>query len=141
MLQFPPPSHTNTHTHSLSFFFALLQQISGNCLSPFDVMLEQVKGYENIIPTLVEALKYISSLSFDMLIYSCIEQMANQSRDRVKKDGTNVAQWYVRHTQYPNTQNVIACQIPKIPPLLSLGRRHEKESQDRLFILRSKIVL
>mmetsp|Transcript_656 Transcript_656/g.1482 ORF Transcript_656/g.1482 Transcript_656/m.1482 type:complete len:1044 (-) Transcript_656:683-3814(-) len=66
----------------------------GNCIPVFDAMLEQVKSYENIIPPLVESLRYVTNLAFDTLLYSCIQQLSNRDRDRLKQDGTNIAQWF-----------------------------------------------
>ncbi|KAJ8907955.1 hypothetical protein NDN08_008058 [Rhodosorus marinus] len=66
----------------------------GNCMPVFDAMLEQVKSYENIIPPLVESLRYVTNLAFDTLLYSCVQQLSNRDRDRLKQDGTNIAQWF-----------------------------------------------
>ncbi|KAK3925484.1 THO complex subunit 2 [Frankliniella fusca] len=61
----------------------------------FDYMLLQIQLYDNLIGPVVDSLKYLTSLSYDMLAYCLVECLtqADKQRDRVKHDGTSISQW------------------------------------------------
>ena len=42
---------------------------------------------------MVDSLKYLTSLSFDVLGYSIIEALNNPEKDRTKHDGTSISLW------------------------------------------------
>jgi len=77
-----------------TMYRAVGKRLLVNPLACFDAMMDQVKSYENIIEPLVESLRYCSEMGLDMLIYVLLEQMSNTERDKLKKDGTNVADWF-----------------------------------------------
>jgi THO complex subunit 2 len=54
----------------------------------FDYILSQIQLYDNLIGPVVDSLKYLTSLSFDVLGYSIIEALNNPEKDRTKHDGT-----------------------------------------------------
>ena len=49
--------------------------------------------YDNLIGPVVDSLKYLTSLSFDVLGYSIIEALNNPEKDRTKHDGTSISLW------------------------------------------------
>ena len=60
----------------------------------FSVMLDQLQAYDNLVPVVVDACKYLGPLGFDILIYVLIDCFAAEGvRDRLKEDGTNLAGW------------------------------------------------
>ena len=61
---------------------------SDSCPSPVRQMLGQIQIYDNLIGPMVDSLKYITSLSYDVLGYCIIEALANPEKDRTKHDGT-----------------------------------------------------
>ncbi|GJQ10669.1 hypothetical protein GpartN1_g2460.t1 [Galdieria partita] len=67
---------------------------NGNPLVAAECILEQVQSYENLIPVLIDALKYMSPLTFDIIMYSCLEQLDSCNKDKIKSDGMNLSQWY-----------------------------------------------
>ncbi|EME32701.1 THO complex subunit 2 [Galdieria sulphuraria] len=67
---------------------------NGNPLIAAECILEQVQSYENLIPVLIDALKYMTPLTFDIIMYSCLEQLDTCNKDKIKSDGMNLSQWY-----------------------------------------------
>lgn len=59
----------------------------------FDYILSQIQLYDNMINPVVDALKYLSPLSFDVLGYSIIEALNNPGKDRTKTDATSISLW------------------------------------------------
>uniref|UniRef100_A0A0K2TBN1 THO complex subunit 2 n=1 Tax=Lepeophtheirus salmonis TaxID=72036 RepID=A0A0K2TBN1_LEPSM len=59
----------------------------------FDYILSQIQLYDNLIGPVVDALKYLTNLSFDVLGYSIIEALNNPDKDKSKHDGTSISSW------------------------------------------------
>nr|CAD7573602.1 unnamed protein product [Timema californicum] len=59
----------------------------------FDYMLIQIQMYDNLINPVVDSLKYLTSLSYDVLGYCLVESLASADRDRFKHDGTSISLW------------------------------------------------
>ncbi|XP_052077849.1 THO complex subunit 2-like isoform X3 [Mytilus californianus] len=59
----------------------------------FEYVLSQIQRYDNFIGPVVDSLKYLTSLSYDVLAYCIIEAVANPDRDRMKHDDTNISLW------------------------------------------------
>lgn len=57
------------------------------------VILEQLQAYDNLIQPVVDALKYLTPLGFDVLSFVLVDCLANPSKDRLKEDGTNLSTW------------------------------------------------
>ena len=49
--------------------------------------------YQKIIGPVVDSLKYLTNLSYDVLAYCLIEALASVQRNRFKHDGTSISQW------------------------------------------------
>jgi THO complex subunit 2 len=58
----------------------------------FTTILDQVEVYDNMIPTVVDCMKYMSELSYDVLSFVLIDKLAS-SRDKLKGDGVNISDW------------------------------------------------
>jgi len=56
-------------------------------------VLLQIQIYDNLINPVVDSLKYLTSLSYDVLGYCLIESLASADRDRFKHDGTSISLW------------------------------------------------
>jgi len=67
--------------------------VHSNPVIAFDKMLEMIEGYENLINPLVDGCKYLTSLEFDILSFVLIERLSTTLRNRIKDDGTSLAQW------------------------------------------------
>ncbi|TWW74883.1 THO complex subunit 2 [Takifugu flavidus] len=64
----------------------------------FDYMLSQIQWYDNLIGPVVDSLKYLTSLSYD--VFACILQMdciiealANPEKEKMKHDDTAISSW------------------------------------------------
>jgi len=64
-----------------------------NPLSFFQVVMEQLQSYDNLIQPVVDALKYLTPLGFDVLCCTMIDYLANPNKQRLKPDGTNISAW------------------------------------------------
>ena len=49
--------------------------------------------YDNLIGPVVDSLKYLTNLSFDVLGFCIIECLNDPSRERTKTDGTSISMW------------------------------------------------
>uniref|UniRef100_A0A3Q2NPJ1 THO complex subunit 2 n=1 Tax=Fundulus heteroclitus TaxID=8078 RepID=A0A3Q2NPJ1_FUNHE len=58
----------------------------------FDYMLSQIQWYDNLIGPVVDSLKYLTSLNYDVL--ACIiEALANPEKEKMKHDDTTLSSW------------------------------------------------
>ncbi|XP_032812381.1 THO complex subunit 2 isoform X4 [Petromyzon marinus] len=59
----------------------------------FDYILSQIQKYDNLINPVVDSLKYLTSLSYDVLAYCIIEALANPDKEKMKHDDTTISLW------------------------------------------------
>ncbi|XP_014904985.1 THO complex subunit 2 isoform X1 [Poecilia latipinna] len=59
----------------------------------FDYMLSQIQWYDNLIVPVVDSLKYLTSLNYDVLAYCIIEALANPEKEKMKHDDTTLSLW------------------------------------------------
>ncbi|KAK6168365.1 hypothetical protein SNE40_020916 [Patella caerulea] len=59
----------------------------------FEFVLSQIQRYDNFIGPVVDCLKFLTSLSYDILSYCIIEAVANPEKERLKTDDTNISLW------------------------------------------------
>jgi len=59
----------------------------------FDSILSQIQRYDNLIGPVVDALKYLTDLTYDCLSFCIIEALANPQKERMKCDDTNISNW------------------------------------------------
>ncbi|KAF5285042.1 hypothetical protein FQR65_LT02355 [Abscondita terminalis] len=59
----------------------------------FDYILVQVQVYDNLIHPVVDSLKYLTSLSYDVLGFCLVETLSNADKKRVKHDSTSISHW------------------------------------------------
>ncbi|XP_066227917.1 THO complex subunit 2-like [Saccopteryx leptura] len=59
----------------------------------FDYILSQIQRYDNLITPVVDSLKYLTSLNYDVLAYCIIEALANPEKERMKHDDTTISSW------------------------------------------------
>ena len=64
-----------------------------NPIVVFERIIATVKMMPNIISALVDSLRYISPLAFDVLTYLLVEGLSDPERSRLKADGQNLAEW------------------------------------------------
>ena len=78
-------------------------------------ILSQIQLYDNLIGPVVDSLRYLTSLSFDVLGYSIIEALNNPDKDRTKHDGTRF--------YYSFSTNVLGCRAFVFHPYLQCFTR------------------
>ncbi|XP_060532268.1 THO complex subunit 2 isoform X2 [Cylas formicarius] len=59
----------------------------------FDYVLLQIQVYNNLIAPVVDSLKYLTNLSYDVLGFCLVETLANADKKRVKHDSTSISTW------------------------------------------------
>ncbi|XP_011499496.1 PREDICTED: THO complex subunit 2 [Ceratosolen solmsi marchali] len=59
----------------------------------FDYVIVQIQLYDNLIGPVVDSLKYLTNISYDVLGYCLIEALAGAERNRFKHDGTSISLW------------------------------------------------
>ena len=59
----------------------------------FDYILSQIQIYDNLIGPVVDSLKYLTNLSFDVLGYCVLESLSNPDKERTNHDGTTISLW------------------------------------------------
>ena len=59
----------------------------------FDTMLEQIQAYDNLIVPVVEMMRYLTPMSFDVLTFIILSHLASPQKTQMKTDGLNVSMW------------------------------------------------
>ncbi|XP_076310399.1 THO complex subunit 2-like protein isoform X2 [Tachypleus tridentatus] len=59
----------------------------------FEYVLSQIQTWDNLILPVVDSLKYLTSLSYDVLAYCIIEALSNPEKEKMKHDGTSISLW------------------------------------------------
>ncbi|XP_014219414.1 THO complex subunit 2 isoform X2 [Copidosoma floridanum] len=59
----------------------------------FDYVLVQIQLYDNLIGPVVDSLKYLTNVSYDVLGYCLIEALVGAEKNRFKHDGTSISLW------------------------------------------------
>lgn len=59
----------------------------------FEIALNQVQSYDNLIGPVVESARYLTPLGYDVLAYSLLDALSNPEKERTKTDGTNISLW------------------------------------------------
>lgn len=64
----------------------------------FTTILNQIESYDNLVQVMVEACRFVTPLSLDVLSFSILQRLIGSvgkggDRDRLKENGVNVSQW------------------------------------------------
>ena len=71
-----------------------LDKLSHSCPGfLFDYILSQIQIYDNLIGPVVDSLKYLTNLSYDVLGYCVLEALSNPDKERTNHDGTTISMW------------------------------------------------
>jgi THO complex subunit 2 len=66
--------------------------VHSNPVIAFSIIIDQLQAYDNQIPFVVDASRYLTELSFDVLGYSLLEALA-VDKERIQPGGTGVRSW------------------------------------------------
>eukprot|EP00808_Paulinella_micropora_P020644 g544.t1 len=60
----------------------------------FELLLENLEVYDNLILPSIDALKYVSAFGQDCLGYALLLRMSDPSRNKLSEDGINECKWF-----------------------------------------------
>jgi THO complex subunit 2 len=55
--------------------------------------VNQIMAYDNLANVVIQALRYVTNMGFDVLVYVILDALANPHKERVKDDGVNTSDW------------------------------------------------
>ncbi|KHJ43040.1 rsbr [Trichuris suis] len=58
-----------------------------------DFVLNQVQQFENLVDPVVESMRYLTSLSYDVLSYCILTQLSNPDKQRLKLTDASISSW------------------------------------------------
>lgn len=67
----------------------------------FNVVLNQVQSYDNLIVPVVEAARYLTEFGYDVMTYSLLDALSSD-KEKTKEDGTSTALWLQGESQLPS---------------------------------------
>ncbi|KIY45922.1 hypothetical protein FISHEDRAFT_76157 [Fistulina hepatica ATCC 64428] len=59
----------------------------------FNNAVNQVCAYDNMAGVVIQAMKYVTNMGFDVLVFIVLDALANPDKPRVKDDGVNTSDW------------------------------------------------
>ncbi|KAG6833844.1 hypothetical protein H0H87_011778 [Tephrocybe sp. NHM501043] len=59
----------------------------------FDRAVHQIMSYDNLANVVIQALRYVTNMGFDVLVYIIVDAFSNPSKSRLKDDGVNTSDW------------------------------------------------
>ncbi|XP_054160183.1 THO complex subunit 2-like [Oppia nitens] len=59
----------------------------------FQYILSQIQSYDNLIGPVVDALKYLTTISYDVLAFCMIEALADPAKEQTKHEGATISPW------------------------------------------------
>ncbi|KXN87957.1 THO complex subunit 2 [Leucoagaricus sp. SymC.cos] len=59
----------------------------------FQNAVNQIMAYDNLASVVIQALRYVTNMGFDVLVFIVLDALANPNKERVKDDGVNTADW------------------------------------------------
>ncbi|EGO01596.1 hypothetical protein SERLA73DRAFT_49063 [Serpula lacrymans var. lacrymans S7.3] len=59
----------------------------------FTNAVNQIMAYDNLANVVIQALRYVTNMGFDVLVYIILDALSNPNKDRVKDDGVNTSDW------------------------------------------------
>jgi THO complex subunit 2 len=64
----------------------------------FQNAVNQIMAYENLATVVIQALRYVTNMGFDVLVFIILGAFANPRKERVKDDGVNTSDWLQSRT-------------------------------------------
>ncbi|KAI8812587.1 transcription factor/nuclear export subunit protein 2-domain-containing protein, partial [Cladochytrium replicatum] len=77
--------------------------VHSNPVIAFNKILDLLRNYDNQIPHVVDAARYLTDLEFDILSFCLIETLSNPYDSRLKDDGTSLAKWLMSLSLFTGT--------------------------------------
>jgi hypothetical protein len=88
-------------------------------------LLDQIKSYPNMIPSLAKAVsRYGSDLGWDVAMFMLLKTLSDREKPRVKEDGLHAADWLQGEVLVVTSENHCSM-IPHPPSRFHFCRRFE----------------
>ncbi|RDB20480.1 THO complex subunit 2 [Hypsizygus marmoreus] len=55
--------------------------------------VHQIMAYDNLANVVIQALRYVTNMGFDVLVFIILDALANPNKERLKDDGVNTTDW------------------------------------------------
>ena len=72
---------------------AVAKLVHSNPCIFFTAAVGQIMAYDNLAAVVIQALRYTTSMGFDVLVFIVLNAFANPNKERVKDDGVNTMDW------------------------------------------------
>ena len=118
----------------------LVKFAENNALLVFELLLQQIQSFDNMIGPVTEIMKLLHPLAFDCVAFVLMKQLADEKKPKLSEDGMNENHWLqslstfagVMYQRYPEVE---------LTPLIQfvLNRLKSQESID-LLILKNLLV-
>jgi THO complex subunit 2 len=59
----------------------------------FTNAVNQIMAYDNLADVVIQALRFVTNMGFDVLVFIVLDALSNPHRERVKEDGVNTSDW------------------------------------------------
>ncbi|KAL4082005.1 transcription factor/nuclear export subunit protein 2-domain-containing protein [Scleroderma yunnanense] len=59
----------------------------------FTNAVTQIMAYDNLASVVIQALRYVTNMGFDVLVFVILDALSNPHKNRVKDDGVNISDW------------------------------------------------
>ncbi|KAF5387899.1 hypothetical protein D9615_000104 [Tricholomella constricta] len=59
----------------------------------FSNAVHQIMAYDNLANVVIQALRYVTNMGFDVLVYIILDALSNPNKQRLKDDGVNTGDW------------------------------------------------
>ncbi|KAI6047038.1 transcription factor/nuclear export subunit protein 2-domain-containing protein [Pisolithus marmoratus] len=59
----------------------------------FTNVVNQIMAYDNLASVVIQALRYVTNMGFDVLVFIILDALSNPHKNRVKDDGVNISDW------------------------------------------------
>ncbi|KAI6105439.1 transcription factor/nuclear export subunit protein 2-domain-containing protein [Pisolithus sp. B1] len=59
----------------------------------FTNVVNQIMAYDNLASVVIQALRYVTNMGFDVLVFVILDALSNPHKNRVKDDGVNISDW------------------------------------------------
>jgi THO complex subunit 2 len=59
----------------------------------FSNAVNQIMAYDNLASVVIQALRYVTNMGFEVLVFIILDALANPRKQRVKDDGVNTSDW------------------------------------------------
>lgn len=95
--------------------------------------VNQIMAYDNLANVVIQALRYVTNMGFDVLVFVILDALANPRKERVKDDGVNTSDWL--QSRFGTFLKLEDISIPRRPCILhrnafqALQRRFNASSE------------